>query len=408
MLSFSDLKALSEASTGFVGGTGVDYFPELSLTEATAALPIAIMECQCEQISDINKYNQALMETTMSSMTMGGLNESAMDMLTEAASGGLKQRVTSFFDKILKFIRSILEKLKFQINRMTMSGKKLWSTYKDSARAKATENFKNFTYNGYKNMLGEDKVTFTSAAKYDKADGGEELINDVLKNAKIGIDHLVVMSDVEYTNNDENGVKAGKMTNSEETNAAIKEDKKVLTDLESGEVKAKMAEKLTGITGLDTDWKETVTERLYGDKEDLTYGTDFNITQIGEICSKPQDLEKIANEYAKFESGVNAWKKKVEGAVSKLEKGKDKAEGDVNRAGYTAMIESMNAYLARLNDAYAVISEVKNLRVTYYKAKNTQAQTILAKLLALGGKKTKKSDEDEDVSFADPEFLAFE
>ena len=406
MINISELMALAESSTGFIGGGGYDDMPELSLTEATAALPLFLVETQMKWTDDVEAYNQLIVETTVTNMRYGTIDESAMDAIMEASMESVKNKIAAFFKKILNFLKSIIEKLKFQINKIRMSGKQLWAKYKDSARAKNFEAFKDYKYNGYKNMFSADKVSFAKASEYDGENGGELLIKAAVNpDMKEPLNFFKSAMSGNTAEHDENGMSSVSDANLEKINARIE----ALRDKDSGEIKARMAEQLTGESGLDDDWQTTIREKLYGDKEDLEYSKDFTIEQIGKMCENPEDLDKMEKEYTKFQSAVNKYKTKVEKAISddnKTVKDVSEKEG-YRRTLLNKEVEYLNAYIDRLNDAYAVISEVKNIRVTYYKAKNDQARAILGQLLSRGGGKAKKS-ENSDSSFEDDELMMFE
>lgn len=406
MIPISELMALSEASTGFIGGTAVDYLPGMSLTEATAALPIAIMESQLEFYDMVEQNNTAMMEAVVNGIRYGGIDESALIAINEASAEGLGAKIKSFFEKILKFIRSIIEKLKFQINCIRMNGKQLWAKYKDSERARKVENFKDYKYNGYKNMLkaGDGGVSFTKADAFDGEKGGHDLIMIAI-GSDINLDNLIKPLGQDYTGVDYADTESGNAA-AEKIGKPFKDATEKLTEMDKDEIVGRMASALCGKSDLDGSWQETIREEMYGDKEDLEYGKDFNINQIGDLVSNPQDLEKIASEYKKFETSVNKHKSSLEKMVSAINKGRDKSSNPGRRDVNNKASAFVSAYITRLGDAYSVIADVKNLRTTYYKAANNQATTILGQLLALGGKKSKKSDESSD--FEDFEMYALE
>ena len=406
MIPISELMALSEASTGFIGGAAVDYLPGMSLTEATAALPIAIMESQLEFYDMVEQNNTAMMEAVVNGIRYGGIDESALIAINEASAEGLGAKIKSFFEKILKFIRSVIEKLKFQINRIRMNGKQLWAKYKDSERARKVENFKDYKYNGYKNMLkaGDNGVNFAKASAFDGEDGGANLIKIAI-GGDVNLPQLLSSLGSELAGSDYADDDAGKSA-AEAAGKPFKDATEKLTEMDKDEIVGRMASQLCGEDGLDGSWQETIREKMYGDKEELEYGKDFNINQIGDLVSNPQDLEKIASEYKKFETSVNKYKTKLEKDVSAINKARDKSSNAGHRDVNSKASAFVSAYITRLGDAYGVISEVKNLRTTYYMSANDQATAILGQLLALGGKKSKKSDEASD--FEDFEMYALE
>lgn len=406
MIPISELMALSEASTGFIGGTAVDYLPGMSLTEATAALPIAIMESQLEFYDMVEQNNTAMMEAVVNGIRYGGIDESALIAINEASAEGLGAKIKSFFEKILKFIRSIIEKLKFQINRIRMNGKQLWSEYKNSARVRNVENFKDYKYHGYKNMLkdGEGGVNFKNASNFDSEQGGNDLIKIAI-GENINIAEMISSLGDKQVSQDYTDDEAGK-TAAEEAGKSFKDATEKLTEMDKDEIVGRMASTLCGESGLDGSWQETIREKMYGDKEDLEYGKDFDINKIGDLVSKADNLEHIASEYKKFEVGVNKYKNTLNGYITNINKAHDKS-GNAGRRYVTDKAATfVNAYITRLGDAYSVIADVKNLRTAYHKAANNQATAILGQLLALGGKKVKKTDESSD--FEDFEMYALE
>ena len=60
MFDFSKLMALSEATTGFEGGTLVDEMPSYTLAECMDTLPMVIMESQLEQYDIVEKQNEIM------------------------------------------------------------------------------------------------------------------------------------------------------------------------------------------------------------------------------------------------------------------------------------------------------------------------------------------------------------
>lgn len=406
MINISELMALAESSTGFYGGSGRDEMPELSLTEATAALPLFLAETQLRWYDDDEATNQAIVETTINAMRYGAIDESAVDAITEASIADLKNKVAAFFKKILKFLRSIIEKLTFQINKIRMSGKQLWDKYKDSARAKNFEAFKGYKYNGYKNMFGQDTVNFSKASEYDKAEGGKKLIGQAIGMELDPDDAIKKINAIAVENKDDDDrttavdPKTGIVSPTSKVSSAWSAEINKMSEMDVSEVKTRMAETLTGESDLGRDWQTKLREKLYGEKEDIAYGTDFSIEQIGKMCSNPEDLDDISTEYKNFEKSVSQYREQLSSKMNSIKSEPVTEKGGYRSSANAAAMQYINAYIKQLDNAYAVISEVKGIRVAYYKAKSNQARIILGQLLSRGGKPAKKT-ENSDSSFDD-------
>ena len=383
MYSIADLMAITESGTGFVGTSNYDAFPHLSLTEATAGLCNYLAEAKVEFMEMASKQNDALVEAAVNGIRYGSMSESAVAELDELSFKEIKAKVIAFFDKILKFIQSILSKIKTQIDIIRMKGKQLWTTYKTQV-LNNTDKYKDFTYEGYP---FETKVTFAKASSSD-ANGGSELIKAVLGN---DIDHKTFSSttDVEGA----------------EGNSVIEKAISKIKDLSNAEIESKMASHLTGLNLSEDGWKEELRKELFGDKETMKYGEGgFTADKIGKLCSEPQDLDQIAKEYETFKKGIEKHKKEVEKEISDAEKmlSKDSTSQD-DRTKISLSNEYMKAYLDAVNCAVSAISEVKNIRTSYAMTMNAQAKAVLAKLINLSGKKVKKEDADMDDDFLDLE-----
>ena len=395
MYSIADLMAITESGTGFVGTSNYDAYPHLSLTEATAGLCNYLAEAKVEFMEMASKQNDALVEAAVNGIRYGSMSESAVAELDELSFKEIKAKVIAFFDKILKFIQSILSKIKTQIDIIRMKGKQLWTTYKTQV-LNNTEKYKDFTYEGYP---FETKVTFTKASSSD-ADGGASLIKTVLGN-EIDIDAFAAKVQAMSGTGSDDDAKATSIRG----DSSIEQAMSKIKDMSNAEIESKMANQLTGLNLNEDGWKEELRKELFGDKETMKYGEDgFTADKIGRLCSEPQDLDKIAKEYEAFKKGVEKHKKEVEKKISDAEKtlGKD-STSQVDRAKISITNEYMKAYIDAVNCAVSAISEVKNIRTSYAMTMNAQAKAVLAKLINLSGKKVKKEDADMDDDFLDLE-----
>ena len=405
MINFGELMALSEASTGFSGGSSYDTMPDLSLTEATAALPMWLAQERMNGYLTVAAHNESMVEAVIS------MNESAINDLNESAFETIKTKIVNFFKKILAFLKGIINKLKVQIDKIRMSGKQLWSKYGKLVTSNI-DKYKDFTVEGYENMLGDSKVAFTKASDYDGAEGGEKLIVAAVGDA--GVVPSAARSKFEKMSSDMIDKHHNAAMSSEGGPDREKADSKVMSDQDNeidkivsklseedtSDIEARMVQKLTGMSNLGSNWKEEVRKELYGTKGNLTYGTDFTAEKIGQICQNPADLDKIATEYSNFEKGVKAYEKKLNSELKEVERIKDNKDTSAVYGHMLAKVSSYyTAYIKHLNVAYATISQVKSIRTTYESAKAAQAKMILGKMISLAGKKAKKEDVEFDDDF---------
>ena len=409
MINISELMALSEASTGFYGGSNYDSMPEMSLTEATMALPIWLAQEQMNGYAYVSRHNDAMVEAVVT------MNESVMYDLNEASLGAIKEKIAKFFKKILEFLKSIINKIKIQIDKIRMTGKQLWSNYGKQVIANV-DKYRGFTVTGYANMLKDKpKLTFTESTNYDNADGGEKLIVAAIGESNItpgkailefNSIHFGNAEKVEETYDKDKGSPEDKYARiSEKNDAEIDKIVDKLTEEDKSDIEARMVQELTGMSNLGSDWREEVRKELYGDKETLTYGSDFTAEKIGQICQNPADLQKIEAEYVKFEKGVAAYEKRLNNDLKMLEGSRDRNQyNSAYNSVMAKLIAYYNKYIEHLNTAYSCISQVKSIRTTYETAKSAQAKAILGKLISLSTKKVKK----EDAEFDEVDMLEFE
>ena len=374
-MKFSELLALSEASTGYVGGTYVDEMPHLTLEECVSSLTESILADQISLYENNMKQNDSLVEATLS----GG----NIDTLVEMSFQSIKDKVSAFFQKILKFFKSIIAKLKLQIDKIRMSGQQLYSKYKNDPRLRTTD-YSDLTFEGYK---FSDKEIFTAASKYET--DAKSLIKDVIGKDVIDF---------------------GNATNSESAEAMEKLTEK-LKDISREDRVVNMAKALTGESGLSAgSWETDLKKELYGDKETLRYNSDWSLSTIAPILEKAPELSKIVDEYTKIENGVNRYKKETEDSLKELEKSysdqnknipageADKEPNKSNMKLQSATTAFINAYIAVINDSYSTISRIKQIKLDYVKAKNNQAKQMFAKMLSYKGKKDNNDASDfEDV-----------
>lgn len=400
-MNIADLMLLSEAS-GFSGGSAdfVDEYPELSLDECMASLPIIIMESQIEGFEISRAHNDALVEAVASQIRSGVMDESAMGELSEKGFDSIKSAVTSFFARIKKIIEAIIAKLKVFIDKLRMTGKQLWSKYGNDPDLKKTEKLKDLTFDGYK---------FASEAfdtsKFDDSNGPERLIksayngDDTIAPDKVAakfneLRRYISIKEEDAEGNvikDEHRTSAiganrrpkGSDEHMEEVNKVIE----TLGDQTSKDRSSKMAAGLTGMSDLGEDWKEAIRKKLWGEKVTLTYGNDgFDLSSVGSILSNPTNLDKIRTEYENLRKSVETYEKKLTGKLDKV----NTSANNTKSVGLGKVLAAESSYYTKymeaIKDAYGVITGVKNIRTDFEKAKADQAKAMFGRMISAAKK----------------------
>lgn len=384
MLELNKLMALSESSGGFTGGSYVDELPDMSLDEAINMLPVIIVESQIELTDSRMHHNNLLVEATVSAAAMG--TEPDFAPIVEMSFEDIKKKIKAFFDKIIKFLKSIINKLGLQIDKMRMTGHQLYAKYKDSKLLQGKD-FKDLTFNGYKIMTKGD--IFTAAAGYDSKI--EELISSALGKKDVLPDNFKKTYDTEA------GVKAGSKGAGGESQA-----KKTIDDITSitqADRQVAMARTLTGERSLTAgDWEGALKKKLYGEKVDIKYGTEgFDLKTLGDMLQDPANLNAIKEEYARIEKAAHEYHDRLQRAVDDLSSESSKLygeEGDKsNQINAKSLVSSYyTAYMGVVSDSYAVINKVKNIKYNYQKTRFDQAKQMFAKLLSWKPAKADNND----------------
>ena len=369
MLNLEKLMSLSEAAGGFQGGSIVDELPGLSLTEATAGLPVAIMESQIELHESVMAQNEAMVESIVESIQAGTPAE--VESLTEGAFETIKNKIKAFFEKIKKWIKGIIAKLTVQIDKTRMTGKQMLAKYKGSKML--NHSFEDLTVNGYK---FEKKDPFAAA---------ENFVGDPLGLIQKGVPELPAP-----------GAFAAKAKAADADVSALEADLEKIKDISAKDRKLAFAQVMTsGVELSDGDsWQNELKKELYGDKVDLKFGEDFTLASV-EADLGGGDLDAIRTSYNKLLNAVNKNEAEIQKAADAFKKenvskepGKDapKAIGIANNY--------FTAFLSVYQDCTAVIGAIQDIRVNYEKAKVNQAKAIYARMLTY----KKKDDKNEDAA----------
>ncbi|MCM1295029.1 MAG: hypothetical protein NC311_05760 [Muribaculaceae bacterium] len=406
MINVTMLQTITESATGYTGGPAVDTMPHIGLYEAAGMLPVAIMESQQAFSAVRSNSIAALSEAAEMAISTG----SAADFgpVVEATWGDLKAKVKAFFDKIIKFLDSIIAKLKIQMDKITKTGRQLYDKYKDSPNYRG-KNYKDLTVSGYKfhgngaaRPFGEGVAEFTSDSKIGellKAATGTEVPDPYAFQTSHGNKHY------------EAGSQAAD---------SVKEEINKLTDISTAERQHKMAEKVVGsVASLsEGSWASDIRKELWGDKADIKYGEEtFTESWISSVLGKADAIDAITKDYTQMKKNAEAYNKKLQAEVDKIEKEisarrkstSGASEADRKNADNTNNAQSdisayFNAYMGLVHDAYGVITSLKNIELDYEKARLAQAKTFFGKMLSYNDKKNNSDAADaEDLAILDAE-----
>lgn len=395
MLELNKLMALSESSGGFTGGSYVDELPDMSLDEAVNMLPVIIVESQIELTDSRMHHNNLLVEATVSAAAMGA--EPDFGPIVEMSFEDIKKKIKAFFDKIIKFLKSIINKLSLQIDKMRMSGHQLYEKYKDSKLLQG-KSFKDLTFNGYK-IMGKDDI-FADTKKFESEPGIRELIKKAIPGC------------VDY---DEFGktYKAGIAVDSKAENPLVKATEK-LSGITQADRQVAMAKLLTGEKSLTAgDWEGATKKKLYGEKVDIAYGKDgFTLDALAAMLKDPADLNAIKEAYARVEKAAHEFHDKIQRAIDDLSSQSDKlesAKGDNSaKTNRNSLVSSYySAYMGVVSDSYAVINKVQSLKYNFQKTRYDQAKQMFGKMLSWKSEKKDNNDASDVDDDGEIEAMTF-
>lgn len=405
-MNISSLMAISEASTGYVGGSYVDELPHLGLLEAASTLPCIILEAGIGFVDNQQSHNEGLVNVMIESATTGVGAD--FGPIVEASFEDLKKKIKAFFDRIIKWLRSIIAKIGQQIDKMRLSGHQLYEKYKSQIEKK---DFTGMTFTGY--AFKESREILQLTGKLEGADGVRKLVSGIAPESPESV---------------------AKNTD------ALKKATDKITAMSSSDRSFKMAKELCAgadIGKAADSWESTLKEKLYGEKVELKYGSgknSFNTATIAALLSNSNDLEDIKKEYVALEKSARDYHDELQKAADEVQAGINKlddnrysaaeaeayndgkkkkdrvAAGDYKNAGDkakvavdSAVISYYNAYMGVISDSYAVINKVKSIHLSYRQEMFSQAKAVFGKMLSYKAEKKKNEDADlgEDTDFSD-------
>lgn len=372
MISLDKLMNLSEAATGFKGGSIVDELPGLSLTEATAGLPVVILESQIDLNETVMSQNESLVESVIVGLQSG--TQADVESLTEGAFKTLVNKIKAFFEKLRKWVKSIIAKLTVQIDKVRLSGTQMLAKYKDSKML--NHSFEDLTVNGYK---FEKKDPFTAVDSVTPTG----LITKVVPE---------MQTPEQFKANTDEKVMEAKLDKVKETSSA---DRKLA-----------FAKAMTSGIELNNgdSWQSELKKELYGEKVDLKFNTDFTLESV-KTALQGEDLDKIKNAYSKLLTAIDKDEADVRKAAETYAKADENQpkQGENPAKNVTLVNNYFTAYLNCYQDCTAVVGAIQDIRVNYVKAQVNQAKSIFAKMLTY-----KKKDNNDASGIDEIDLLDFE
>lgn len=406
MINVGLLQKITESATGYTGGPAVDTMPHIGLYEAAGMLPCVIMESQIEFHTSRANSIAALSEAAEMAIVSG--NAPDFGPVVEATWSDIKAKIKAFFDKIIKFLNSIIAKLKVQMDKITKTGRQLYDKYKDSPNFRG-KNYKDMTFNGYKFEHGSRPLG--DIAKY-----AEESNIAAMFKAAIG-------SEVD----DPKKVAAGASHPADDDAAvtAAKEKVEKITEISTAERQHKMAEHVVGSLASLSEgtWAGDVRKELWGEKTDMKYGEDcFKETWISELLGKADILKSITDDYTKMKKAAEDYNKSLQKRIDEIEKtitanrkskpsgypegASDEQKREADRVHNQRMDNANNAqsdlsayitaYMGLVSDSYGVITTLKNVELDYEKARLAQAKAMFGKMLSYNDKKNNSDAADTE------------
>lgn len=352
MFDFSKLMALSEATTGFEGGTLVDEMPSYTLAECMDTLPMVIMESQLEQYDIVEKQNEIMVESVIDSINTGISTD--YDTLVEAGISSLKEHFMNFLMKIKRFIDSIIVKIKALFMRRKNDAGKLISRYEKTIKM---EKLKDMTFKGY----GFDK--------------------DVLKTSIPGGITEVVGKIAPALSGGLTDVKA----NAEQIKGMMDEDHATRA--------MKVANEVTGMSLSNKEtWPNDLTKELMGITDDknpkieMKYGEHcFTVAKVKAMLTNHAALQDLLKTYGVMQKDIQ----KNMNDCKKLQKSTE--DTDANKG----KLEYYNAYIQVYQDCANAMNKVNASVKRFVDTQWVQASQMWVAMAQRSSDKSVKAEESK-------------
>lgn len=368
MILASELMNLAEAATGFQGGTNVDFYPNMSLDEAMSCFPMVIYESMGEVSSIEQKRNEALVESAVDIMRYG--SSVNVESLTEGALDTLKSTITKVFDRIRKFLTSILNKLKVQIDKIRLNGTQLVNRYGDTVKGKSiTSDCKVNDYNILENKSGDT----------------------VRKNVEKYMSNPVMLRVDLFPDSGANAVVDSlKGSTPEEITSSMNEKINSLKDVTTAERRMKLVNTITGKSLSGDKWRDELRKDLYGsDRVDIAYGSNgFTADNVIAFLKSPVDLDKMRSNFNALKAACDRDEKTMQKNADDYKKyltnstssGTDDQKRLAN-AKAEAATNWMTAILKVMQDTYGALSEMGRVMVKFEQDRVNLATKMFKKMM---------------------------
>lgn len=367
----TDIKTLMEASgmhKGFLGAEYVDRLPHLTLIEATSQLPCIVVEEQINMMS-------------VGRPVRTNLSEAAMQSINESALGTLKDKVEAFFQRMLKWVRSIIAKLKVHIDRINLTGEELFKKYVD--KLGKDSDYHGITFNGYRFAAGSKII-------YDIKDSFDANIEELVKNGlhRLGIQHVMLPHEFGIRMKGLARKVPEGQTISKDVVDEINDGIDRITDLTHEERTTAMASVLSGRAMVD-GWEDDLRSRCWGEKGPINYGTDMFIPRVIGKVLKDDALGECMEGYRRLERAIQDYRGRLKGELADLWDEfyvtTDTLNLPGNLSAQSMIARYYNVYIGCVSDALNAATRLKSLKVSFHTDMHHQAVSMLVKLVN-GGK----------------------
>lgn len=364
-------RSMVENGTGFRPGQYVDEYPHMGLVECIQASATDCMAAQIELAESVQAHNDKCTLAAHAFLTEGVSVD--YEALAEAGKESLLQKIKNFFERIKKWVQSIIAKIKISIDKKRLTGKQFYERYKDNP---GLQNIaaKNLTFNGYE---------MASADPFDLKFTAVEGLIDADAPDKVGMTKGGVVS---------------------------KSKLDAIGDEKASDRQAKIAGRLTGQNLKGESWKEDLNKKIFGEKVDIKYGKGmFTLEAVRAQLLSAEGFENVLNSYKKVQESIEKSQQAMERTVEGIKEGfekthekKDTPEKTHEIKEEASLTEYCNRYLSLYQEAINVLQSVQAIRVSYQDTRMNQAKRMFQMMIT--GKVEKKDNNDFELEAAEFDF----
>lgn len=359
MVDFTKLMALSEAASGFNGGSYVDEMPNYTLDEAICGLPMMIMENQIAMYDEVSDHNEAIIEAVVTSIQTG--DNSAIESINEGAIKWIIEKARAAFEKIKKFLMSIIVKIKAFFISRKKKGEEIFKKYADKIDPAKC---KDKTFKGYKFDNDPGKVSSKTINSIINSMPKYSVFRDGFKNTK--------------------NTAADKIKEISETSRSERQ-----RDFATAYTGVKLSSPDNWVDELRTHYYGATTKQGDAGKIDMKFGEGcFTVERIKQMLINNDGLKDLLEGYNKLLEDVNKNLDAVESAKKTI--GDEDTDKNANMSAYC------QAYLDLYTDAQNACSSVHAIIKQYYDSQWTQATQMLMTIVGTKKKEEEKPEEKKE------------